>query len=451
MNFKDFFPSIAWSTHKDATKAKVLVYVIFFSLLSCSCLLVASKLGYLQSAFPLLEIIVLFTGLLILFRYTNSLFLVSNSFLAIVAYFQIMWSLDSGGIYSLDNIFLYIIPLAAYVLSAVRSATCWFILVNIWSIYLFSLTNTPEQLQLFRDQTLGFPPSYYLLFCITSSLFSFGLLSIFYYENQNLIKRIEANQAALKLKNKAYAQQTRKLEATQERLKRSNQELEQYAYVTSHDLKQPIRTISSFANLLKRDLQKKEVLDEENTQFLSLIINSSNNMLQLVNDLLVYAKLTATKDVPFKNLPLDDVLNNVLTDLQNQIDSNEVNIERAKLPTLDVVPVKINQVFQNIISNAIKFKKKAEPLTIKIHSNEKDAFWELTIEDNGIGIDKQYQEKIFAPFKKLHSEREYSGSGIGLATCKRIIEMHKGKIWVESEKDKGTKFIFTLPTFQNVS
>lgn len=134
-----------------------------------------------------------------------------------------------------------------------------------------------------------------------------------------------------------------------------------------------------------------------------------------------------------------------MTNLQDQIDTNEVNIERTKLPMLEVVPVKINQVFQNIISNAIKFKKKSTPLTIKIHSSEKENHCELVIEDNGIGIEKKNQEKIFTPFKKLHNETEYAGSGIGLATCKRIIELHKGKIWVESEKGIGTKFIFTLP------
>lgn len=171
-------------------------------------------------------------------------------------------------------------------------------------------------------------------------------------------------------------------------------------------------------------------------------------MLRLVNDLLAYAKLSATKNVPFEKTPLNEVLDNVLGDLQNQIDTNKVTIERDNLPTVDVVPTKINQIFQNIISNAIKFKKEDEPLTIKIQSENKGSHWELAIEDNGIGIEKEHQEKIFAPFQKLHSEQEYSGSGIGLATCKRIVDMHKGEIWVESEKDKGTKFVFTLPQGQ---
>jgi len=115
---------------------------------------------------------------------------------------------------------------------------------------------------------------------------------------------------------------------------------------------------------------------------------------------------------------------------------------------VEVVPTKIDQVFQNIIPNSIKFKKKDEALIIKILNENKDSHWELAIEDNGIGIDKDNQERIFAPFEKLHSQYEYEGSGIRLATCKKIIEMHKGKICVESEKDKGTKFFFTLPQGQ---
>jgi len=448
MNFKEFLPLIAKSNHKNATKAKVLMYVILFSSFICFCLIVLSQLNFFTTSFPLKWVFASLIGLFFIFRNTNSLSLTSNLFLALFACFQVTSSLETGGIYSVDNFFLFVIPLAAYVLSEVRSAVVWLILVNIWSIYLFTLADSSAQIQLFRDQTMEFLPGYYLIFCMFTSSTAFSLLSIFYFENKRLIKKLETNQRALEFKNTAYALQAKQLVTTQEGLRKSNRELEQYAYVTSHDLKQPIKTINGFANLLRKDLEKKGTLDEENTEFLSLIIKSSNSMLRLVNDLLVYAKLTAVKEVPFEKLPLDEVLNNVLNNLQNQIDTNEVNIERTTLPTLDIVPVKINQVFQNIISNAIKFKKKAEPLTIKIHSSEKETHCELVIEDNGIGIEKKNQEKIFAPFKKLHNQEEYAGSGIGLATCKRIIEMHKGKIWVESEKDIGTKFIFTLPRVQ---
>lgn len=449
MKFTSLFPNIAKSDNKNGTKAKVLLYILLFTLICNICLLINAKIGLLNSSFPFWTLIVGTIGLLVIFRFTDSLTITTNLFLAIFATLLAITSLKSGGVYSLDNFLLYIIPLSAYVLSEVRSAAFWLIVVNIWSFYLFTLAGSPEQIQLFREQTIDFPPAYYFTFCLVSTIASFMFLSIFYYENQNLIEKLEANQEALELKNNAYAQQTKQLEKVQERLKFSNRELEQYAYVTSHDLKQPIRTINGFANLLKRDLVKKEVLDDENTEYLNLIIKSSNNMQQLVTDLLAYAKLSAEEEVLFQELPLDDVLDNVLTNLQNQINSNKVTIERTQLPTLKVLPVKIHQVFQNIISNAIKFKKKQVPLTLKIRSQLKGAYWEFSIEDNGIGIEQKHQENIFALFRKLHSETEYSGSGIGLSTCQRIIQMHKGDIWVESEKGIGTKFIFTLPVAQN--
>ncbi len=448
MNFKEFFPSIANSDHKNATKAKILVYILLFIIVINSINFAIVSLGIIPSDFPFQPFLLASIGVLVIFRFTNSIDITANLFLAVNFYFLADLTLQSGGIYSVDNFFLYFLPLIAYTFSRVRAAIFWLIIVNIWSFYLYTLVGTPEGIQFFRAQTLIFPPPYYLVVSGLCTIISFCVLTIFYNENQKLIKKLEVNQEALRFKNEAYEKQANQLIRMQERLKNSNQELEQYAYVTSHDLKQPIRTINGFANLLKKDLEKKEVLDEENTQFLNLILKSSTNMLQMVTDLLAYAKLTAVKETSFQKLPLDTVLDNVLTNLKDQIDTNEVNIERTRLPMLEVVPVKINQVFQNIISNAIKFKKKAAPLTIKIHSSKKENHCELVIEDNGIGIEKKNQEKIFFPFKKLHNETEYAGSGIGLATCKRIIELHKGKIWVESEKNKGTRFIFTIPFIQ---
>lgn len=449
MIFKHLFPQSIHDVTKSNTKAKVLVSVILFSLLICLLLKVSVQFALLPGDFPLEWSMTALIGLLFIFRYTNSISLTANLFFAIIAYFQFSWSLDSGGIYSLDLIFLIIIPLAAYVLSEVKSAVFWFFIVNLWAVYLFTLANSPESNQLFREQTLSFLPSYYLIFLFTLSIFIFGFLSIFYYENQQLIKKLKKQQADLVQKNTAYSEQTKQLEQMQKRLENSNKELEQYAYVTSHDLKQPIRTINGFANLLQRDMQKKGTTDAENREFLDLIIKSSNNMERLVNDLLSYAKLASTKEeVPFRKIPLDEVVNEVLINLQNQIDSNKVQIERTPLPTAEIIPTKINQVFQNIISNAIKFKKKTEPLTIKIYSEKNETHSKFTIEDNGIGIEKKHQEKIFTPFQKLHSKTEYEGSGIGLATCKRIIDLHNGKLWVESEKNMGTKFVFTLPRSQ---
>ncbi len=449
MVFENFFP-ISTTDSYEVTKSKIFVYILLACILFQSLIWAYLSLTPGMTAyFPFGQAIVLYIAVLALFRKTQSLFICLNLILAFFFYQYANISLETGGIYSTETFFLCLFPVTALILLKAGSAIFWFVIVNIWSIYLFSLTNSSEQIQFFKNQTLDYQPDYYLMFHICRSMALFVVVFVFYFQNQKLIKRLKGKQKALEQKNIEHEKLNKELKITQERLKDSNKELEQYAHTTSHDLKQPIRTVNSFATLLKMNLEKRGVLDDESDEFLGFITKGAKNMLTLVTDLLAYAKLAATKDVAMKTMQLNDVVDKVLGGLRNQINTNQVSIERADLPKADVVPTKIDQVFQNIISNAIKFKKKDEPLTIKILSEKKGSHWELTIEDNGIGIDKHQQERIFAPFEKLHSQQEYEGSGIGLATCKRIIEMHKGKIWVESEKDKGTKFFFTLPKGQD--
>ena len=448
MKIELLFPSLASSNDKNLTRSKILISVLLFTSTICLLLFIFNQFLQSKSLFPFHQVIIASSVLLLIFRWTESLKITTNLFVCFLAFVYFNLTLKTGGFCSADAFAIFSLPLLAFVLADIRSGLFWLVIISGWLFYLHSLAASPEQIKYFRNQTIHYDRNYYLLLSLSNLVVSFMLFSIFYFENKKLIQKLETQRNELEQKNIAYAQQTKILKKTQQQLKNSNLELEQYAHATSHDLKQPIRTINGFANLLKRNLKKTDALDERSTEFIDLIIKGSNNMLRLVNDLLSYAKLTATQEVPFEKLPLDQVLDNVLGDLSNQIATNNVTIDRSELPTLDVVPVKINQIFQNIISNAIKFKKKDEPLTIKISGEDKGTHWELAIEDNGIGIEKEHQEQIFAPFKKLHSEEKYAGSGIGLATCKRIVELHKGDIWVESEIDKGTKFTFTLPEGQ---
>ena len=448
MNIKTLFPSLTTSNAKKQTQSKILISVLLFTAIICFILFIINWLVATKSVFPFTKVFFVSILLLMILKWTNSLKITSNLFVCFLAFIFCSLTLKTGGICSADAFCIFSLPLIAFVLADARSGIFWLTLIIGWIFYLHYLASFPGQMQYFRNQTIHYDRNYYLLLCLVNLFVSFILFSIFYFENKKLVLKLETHRNELEQKNIAYAKQTKILEKTQQQLKNSNLELEQYAHATSHDLKQPIRTINGFANLLKRNLKKKEVLDERSMEFIELIIKGTNSMLRLVNDLLAYAKLTASHEVQFEKLPLDQVLDNVLSDLQNQIETNQVTIDRSELPSLNVVPVKINQIFQNIISNAIKFKKKEQPLTIKISGKDKGSHWELIIEDNGIGIEKEHQEKIFAPFQKLHSDQDYEGSGIGLATCKRIVELHKGDIWVESELDKGTKFVFTLPEGQ---
>jgi len=167
-------------------------------------------------------------------------------------------------------------------------------------------------------------------------------------------------------------------------------------------------------------------------------------MAQFITDLLTYARLKAKGEEDYEDVSLNEVMNKVQNSLLDQIQSSEASLNIPSLPYLEVIPFKINQLFQNILSNAIKFRKKDEPLVLKIEAKEQIGHWQFTIEDNGIGMKAESLKVIFQPFRKLHNKEEYKGSGIGLATCKNIVEQHKGNIWVESELGKGTRFYFTI-------
>lgn len=444
MNINWLLPEKAKLDNQVMTKSKILVYVLLLASMLSFGLFFLNEVVSIKSIFPFIPTGVFCLILLLVYKYTGSEKVIGHIMVFIIAIILFDMTLKTGGVISLDAFCLYMVPLIAFAVIGMKAGMFWTLCCGVWGGYLFYLAGTPEQLQYFREQTLGFDRAYYGIFIFINIFFIGGVLFIFDYQNKKLIQQLEKNQLDLEKKNKEYASQTEILKQTQEKLKNSNKELEVYAHATSHDLKQPIRTINGFTNLLNRHLEKNQMIDDKSSELVKMILLGTKNMQRLVEDLLAYAKLTSSKESSFQIMDLDDVLDNVIMDLKNQIETNNVTIIRGELPTLKVVPIKINQIFQNIISNAIKFKKRNEDLTIKISSKKKGNQWHLIIEDNGIGIDEKYQEKIFAPFQKLHTDEEYSGSGIGLATCKRIVDLHKGEIWVESELDKGTKFYFTL-------
>jgi len=240
------------------------------------------------------------------------------------------------------------------------------------------------------------------------------------------------------------------LRATKKALKQSNTELSHYAHITSHDLKQPVNTLGGFNNVLSRHLKNKGWIDERVDESLKATNLLTNKMATLIDGLLAYAKLIDVETIPFEVKSLNDILNETLLNFKSEIDKKKVVVECAGLPLLPVVPLKINQLFQNLIDNAIKYGKKNEPTLVKISCSEKKHHYEIRVSDNGIGIEDKDMEKIFLLFNKIHHEEKYAGSGIGLATCERIVRLHGGKIWVESSFGVGSSFIFTLSKTQPI-
>ncbi len=232
-----------------------------------------------------------------------------------------------------------------------------------------------------------------------------------------------------------------KLKKTLLDLERSNKELQQFAYVASHDLQEPLRAVASYTQLLKR--RYKDKLDESANVFMQFAVDGAVRMQTLIDDLLVYSRIGA-KGKLFEPTDFHLVLGQATTNLRVAIEENHAKITDDNLPTVMADASHINQLFQNLIGNAIKFRSQETPhihLSAELKGNE----WLFSVRDNGIGIDPQYKEKIFKIFQRLHSIDEYPGTGIGLAICERIVEQHGGKIWAESEVGKYSTFYFTIP------
>ena len=258
-----------------------------------------------------------------------------------------------------------------------------------------------------------------------------------------------ATQTAIALENARLYQETRAWTAEMEKrveertanLARSNAELQQFAYVAAHDLQEPLRMISSYTQLLARRYQGK--LDADADEFIAYAVDGANRMQRMINDLLTYSRV-GTRGKEFALTDCKAALEQTLHNLQVMIEENKATVTHDPLPTVMGDESQLVQLFQNLISNAIKFHGE-EPPRVHISIQREDGEWTFAVHDNGIGIDPQFFNRLFIVFQRLHNATEYPGTGIGLAICRKIVERHRGRIWVESEPGKGSAFYFTIP------
>ena len=227
-----------------------------------------------------------------------------------------------------------------------------------------------------------------------------------------------------------------------ENLKNVNSELERFTYVASHDLQEPLRMITSFIQLLEK--RYKDNLDEDANDFISFIVDGAKRMQLLITDLLLYSRI-GRKEKEFSQLDVNIIVEVVISNLRRIIEETNTKITYDPLPILIGNEAEFVQLLQNLILNAIKFHKKEETPVVHISVKLQKDQWTFSVRDNGIGIDSQFFERIFIIFQRLHKKDEYDGTGIGLTICKKIIERHEGKIWVESELGKGSTFYFSIP------
>jgi signal transduction histidine kinase len=231
------------------------------------------------------------------------------------------------------------------------------------------------------------------------------------------------------------------LQETAAKLARSNADLEQFAYVASHDLKEPLRAISGSVQVLQE--RYRDRMDERAEAVIKHTVDGATRMQTLIEDLLTYSRLT-TREAPLVPTPCTEILQEVLANLELCIKESKAVITHDSLPIVSADRTQLLQVFQNLISNGIKYRSQRTP-RIHLSAEQRDHEWLLSVRDNGIGIAPQYADRIFRIFQRLHTRSEYSGTGIGLAVCKKIVERHGGRIWVESELEEGSTFYFTLP------
>jgi PAS domain S-box-containing protein len=227
-------------------------------------------------------------------------------------------------------------------------------------------------------------------------------------------------------------------------LERSNRELEQFAYVASHDLQEPLRMVSSYLQLLARRYQGQ--LDADADEFIAYAVDGANRMKKLINDLLAFSRVD-TRGSPFEPTDCEAILERVLNTLKPAIEEHEAVVTFDPLPTVVADGIQLERLFQNLLTNALTYRRD-QPPQIHVGAEHKaaDDEWLFSVRDNGIGLDMQYAERIFVIFQRLHSNNDYSaGTGIGLAICKKIVERHGGRIWVEAEPGQGSFFYFTLP------
>ena len=227
----------------------------------------------------------------------------------------------------------------------------------------------------------------------------------------------------------------------QEDLKKSNQQLEQFAYIASHDLKQPLRSISGFLEEIKIALSEGRTDDID--FYFSRVLAAADRMRTLLDDLLAYSRV-GREEIKLEAVNIKQLLRESLQDLQSLIVENKVSVSAGELPVVWGDRTQLRQVLENLISNAIKFTSPDKQTKIAVFAQTTDTHWVIAVKDNGIGIEGKYRNKIFELFQRLHRQSEYPGTGLGLAICKKIIERHEGNIWLESEAGKGSIFYFSI-------
>jgi signal transduction histidine kinase len=421
-------------------KAKVLTYVHLTLVLLGSILWFMQQNVLKDDPVPLWVCVVWGVSLIALFKKIANFIVAGNLIAAALAMPIAFFVPQTGGLHSDNLLWLIIAPLVALLFGNRKSGITWLVLLLIFTTYLWQHDAEFQHTKL--SPTVGnadyYFVSYFFLFAAI-----FCIVMIFESGQLLIIKMLQEQKDILRSQSEQINKKNRELQVIENRLNESMRELENFAFAASHDLKEPLRMIGMYTQLLKKRIGGQ--LEGSNAEFMGYVTDGVGRMQVLLDDLLKYSRL-GKEEQDVRNVDLNNTLFLVVHNLTAAMKETNAAIVVTPLPTVLASSVEMTQLFQNLIANAVKFRRKETPPMIEIRVNDtSQTEYHFMVADNGIGIPEQHHDRVFNIFERLNSRTDYEGSGIGLATCKKIIQNAGGDIWLESIEGVGTTFFFTLP------
>lgn len=425
----------------DLRKARVLASIHLFLFFISFSIELSNSIYYPSVQNPPLKIAMgISIGLLIIFRRYGKFVLSGNLLSFFLFGILVEPVLETGGLYSDNLLWMLAAPLLALLFANALSGFSWLLVLLTFTSYVYYLDII--QGYTFREQTMQLDAFYFFVSYSGLFIMVIGIVLFFATGQSMIINALNLQQKELERQKAELSRQTQSLIEAEAKLIASNKELEQFAYAASHDLKEPLRMIGSYTQLIKRKLSNQP--DDPAVEYMGYVTDGVSRMEKLLNDLLEYSRLGRRSEND-KEVNLDDILLMVVGNLVTTMKETDAAVYTNPLPVVKASSTEMMQLFQNLISNSIKFRQKDVKPVIRISHESKDGNHVIHFHDNGIGIPAEHRDGVFNIFERLHSRHEYEGTGIGLATCKKIVSNMGGNIWVHPEESNGTTFIFTIP------